>query len=144
MTAQRSTHEEHSYAKMKHDDAGKECPFCTIEVGHPQYVQETKSLKVIKNRTPYSLWDSQGVLDHIMIVPKIHTAKLSEIGDEASVEFIRLVETYEMNGYSLYARAVNSKLRSVVHQHTHLIKLDGRQRNFLFMLRKPWYFRLSK
>jgi diadenosine tetraphosphate (Ap4A) HIT family hydrolase len=79
-----------------------------------------------------------------MIVPKIHTAKLSEIGDEASVEFIRLVETYEMNGYSLYARAVNSKLRSVVHQHTHLIKLDGRQRNFLFMLRKPWYFRLSK
>jgi hypothetical protein len=48
MTAQRSTHEEQSYAKMKHDDAGKECPFCTIEVGHPQYVQETKSLKVIK------------------------------------------------------------------------------------------------
>lgn len=144
MTAQRSTKEEHWYANKQKTEGGGGCPFCVITPGHAQYVSETKNLKVIRNLTPYSLWDSQGVLDHLMIVPKQHTGKLGAIGDEAASEFMRIIDTYEEEGYSFYARALNATTRSVAHQHTHLIKLDGKQRNFLFMLRKPWYFRLSK
>lgn len=144
MTAQRSTKEEYRYANKRTEEKGEGCPFCAITPGHPQYVSETKNLKVIRNRTPYSLWDSQGVLDHLMIVPKQHTGKLGDLSSEAASEFVKIIDSYEEDGYSVYARALNSTIRSVAHQHTHLIKLDGKQRNFLFMLRKPWYFRLSK
>ena len=144
MTASRSTKEERSYKRFRKNDAHTDCPFCVITKGHSQYVRETKHLKVIRNRTPYSLWDSQGVIDHLMIVPKQHTNKLGSLGDAAAVEFISLIDEYESSGYNMYARSVDSSNRSVVHQHTHLMKLDGREKTFLFMLKKPWYFRLSK
>lgn len=112
--------------------------------GHPQFVRQTKHLKVVRNRTPYSLWDDQTVLDHLMIVPLVHAAKLGDLNDEAASEFIGLMREYEAEGYCMYARALNSSVRSVVHQHTHLMKLDGKKRNFLLMLRKPWYFRASR
>ena len=144
MTAQRSTKEEHDYGRMRKQDTDKGCPFCEMTEGHPQYVRETNHLKVIRNRTPYSLWDGQGVLDHLMIVPVRHTGKLGDLGSEAAEEFIRLIDEYEEQGYNLYARSVTSVVRSVAHQHTHLIKLDGKKRTLLFMLRKPWYFRISK
>ena len=144
MTAPRSTKEEHWYRKHRKREVNDGCPFCAIEKGHPQYVRETAHLKVIRNRTPYSLWDSQGVVDHLMIVPKKHTNKLGSLGSAAALEFIKLVDEYESKGYNLYARSVDSSNRSVVHQHTHLIKLDGKEKSFLFMVKKPWYFRLSK
>ena len=112
--------------------------------GHIQFVRETKHLKVVRNRVPYSLWDNQRVLEHLMIVPKIHTGKLGDLGEAGAVEFIKLIDEYESAGYNIYARSVDSTNRSVVHQHTHLMKLGGKEVDFLFMLRKPWYFRLSK
>ena len=144
MTAQRSTKEEFDYAKYLKTKGGTDCPFCNMNTGHPQFVLETDNLKVLRNRTPYSLWDSQGVIDHLMIVPKVHTAKLGDLDAKAAAELIALIGTYEIDGYNIYARAVTSTTRSVVHQHTHLIKLDGKKRTFLFMLRRPWYFRISK
>lgn len=142
MTAPRSTKEERSYQKQRKQDVADGCPFCAIAVGHPQYVRETAHLKVIRNRTPYSLWDSQGVVEHLMIVPKQHTNKLGSLGAQAAVEYIALVDEYESKGYNLYARSVTSTNRSVVHQHTHLIKLDGKERSFLLMMKKPWYVRV--
>jgi len=144
MTATRSTQEEHAYRKYSRAHQHDACPFCAIKTGHPQYVEETKSLKVIRNRMPYSVWDGQGVTDHLMIVPKLHTDKLGHIDSEAAVEFIALVDKYETAGYNLYARAPSSKVKSVFHQHAHLIKLDGAHKRFLLFLRKPFYFRLSR
>lgn len=143
MTAQRSTKEEHLYSRKRTQELGGGCVFCAIAKGHPQYVSETKHLKVIRNQTPYSLWDGQGVLDHLMIVPKQHTNKLGDLSGDAAKEFFALVEQYEEQNYNLYARSVHSTVRSIPHQHTHLIKLDGKQRKFLMMVRKPWYFRIS-
>lgn len=78
-----------------------------------------------------------------MIVPKQHTNKLGDLSGDAAKEFFALVEQYEEQNYNLYARSVHSTVRSIPHQHTHLIKLDGKQRKFLMMVRKPWYFRIS-
>jgi diadenosine tetraphosphate (Ap4A) HIT family hydrolase len=144
MTVPRSTKEEYFYKRHLKADKIKGCPFCEMEPGHKQFVRQTKFLKVVRNRVPYSLWDNQQVLEHLMIVPKKHTDKLGELGDAAAIEFIKLIDEYESAGYNIYARAVNSSNRSVKHQHTHLMKLAGKEVNFLFMLRKPWYFRLSK
>jgi diadenosine tetraphosphate (Ap4A) HIT family hydrolase len=144
MTAPRSTKEEFVYRRHLKADKTKDCPFCEMQPGHPQFVRETNHLKVVRNRVPYSLWDNQKVLEHLMVVPKKHTDKLGDLGDAAAVEFIKLIDEYESTGYNIYARAVDSSNRSVKHQHTHLMKLAGKEVNFLFMMRKPWYFRLSK
>ncbi len=144
MTAQRLTKEARHYGKKRRDDENAACPFCAISPGDAQYVSETKHLKVVRNRTPYSLWDSQGVLDHLMIVPKAHTGKIGDLGVEAATEFIKLMDQYEEDGYAFYGRAPGSAVRSVVHQHTHLFKLNGKKRTFLLMMRWPWYVRVSK
>jgi len=144
MTATRSTKEEKRYQNYRKSEVNTDCPFCTIDAGHPQYVRETTYLKVIRNRTPYSLWDSQGVVEHLMVVPKQHTGTLADLSNEAAVEFVQLISEYETNGYNVYARSVDSKNRSIAHQHTHLIKLDGKEKSLLLMIKKFLYIRLSK
>lgn len=131
------------YRKQRRNEVNDVCPFCAIDRGHVQYVEETKYLKVIRNRIPYSIWDSQGVIDHLMIIPKKHTDKLGDLHDKARVEYIGLIDKYESKGYNLYARAPASKTKSVTHHHTHLIQLDHKERRFIFLLRKPFYIRLS-
>jgi diadenosine tetraphosphate (Ap4A) HIT family hydrolase len=143
MTATRSTKEYRIYAQKNRNDSHKQCAFCLIKNGDEQYVEETKNLKVIRNRAPYSIWDSQGVTDHLMIIPKRHTDKLGSFDAKTALEYIKLVDKYESLGYNLYARAPVSSVKSVKHQHTHLIKLDGYTKRFIFLMRKPFYIRLS-
>lgn len=90
------------------------------------------------------MWDGQGVLDHLMIVPKAHTDKLGGLSEQAAIEYLQLIDRYETKGYNLYARAPGSTVKTVVHQHTHLILLDGQDRRFVLALRKPFYIRFSR
>ena len=143
MTAPRSTKEEKQYRTYRKNEGDAECPFCSIQKGHPQFVRQTAHLKIIRNRTPYSLWDGQAVTDHLMIVPKEHVNSLANLDDTAAIEFTRLLGEYEPHGYNIYARSVDSKNRSVVHQHTHLLKLDGKQKRFLLMIKLRHYLRMS-
>ncbi len=146
MTAPRSMKEVKQFYKFQREDAelDVDCTFCAIKKGDAVYIDETRYMKIIRNRLPYSIWDGQGVVDHLMILPKQHTEKLGDLGPEAAFEYIKLVDKYESDGYNLYARAPNSSLKSIIHQHSHLIKLDGKDRQFLFMAYKPRYIRLSK
>lgn len=143
MTATRSTKESRHYDNQRKNPANKGCPFCGITKQDQQYVEETKYLKVIRNRYPYSLWDGQGVLDHLMIVPMDHTDKLGKLHPDAAVEYVGLVDKYESLGYNFYARAPSSTVKTVMHQHTHMIRLDGKEKRILVLLRKPFYIRLS-
>lgn len=115
----------------------KACQFCEINEGHPELVETTKSLKVITNKFPYSLWDSQGVVEHLMIVPKKHLDTLNDLSLEEAYEYLQLVGEYENNGYNIYARAPVSNRRTIVHQHTHLLKLDGKSKKVVVYLKKP-------
>lgn len=143
MTASRSIKEENQYRHYRRAHARDECPFCSIEQGHVQYVKETDRLKVIRNRIPYSIWDGQGVLDHLMITPKTHIDSLKGIDTDTALEYIDLLGDYESKGYNVYARTPGSSIKSVTHQHTHLLKLDGDNKRFVLVLRKPFYLRLS-
>lgn len=143
MTASRSIKEENQYRRFRRTHAGEKCPFCSIDQGHVQYVEETNHLNVIRNLMPYSIWDGQGVLDHLMITPKVHTDSLKGMDADTALEYTNLLGSYESQGYNIYARTRGSNIKSVTHQHTHLLKLDGDNKRFLLVLRKPFYLRLS-
>lgn len=120
----------------------EECAFCNPDGENVKVDSETKSFYIIKNRFPYTQWDGQGVDDHLMVVPKKHTETLSDLTAEESVEFTQVLGSFENQGYSVYARAPVSNRKSVLHQHTHLIKLDQKNKPFLLVLNKP-YLRIT-
>ena len=119
------------------------CIFCDIKNNDEQFVRGTKHFKVIDNIFGYSLWDDQSVDDHLMIVPRKHIDTLSKLSPDESKEFVTLMSTYEKHGYNVWARAAQTKTKSVIHQHTHLIKPGKKTVRFMFYIRKP-YFRLFK
>ncbi len=137
MTATRSRKEEKEYKEFR-KTAPKDCPFCNVSTDDEDFIEETEYFVVIKNKFPYSLWDYQGVSSHLMVVPKEHTDNLSKLPGEAAVEFVKIISKYEEKSYNIYARAPSSVIKSVVHQHTHLIKPTGRPKRFVFLLRKPF------
>jgi diadenosine tetraphosphate (Ap4A) HIT family hydrolase len=125
----------HRYLKKLPADSG--CEFCKFSKGSSQFADQTGHFWIIKNIFPYSLWDELGVEDHLLVVPKKHTDTLSSLPDKAAVEFVDLISSYENRGYSVYARAPGNPIKSVLHQHTHLIKSDNRRRKLLIFVRKP-------
>lgn len=139
--AQQRSYDKHRASKKSQPEV---CDFCEINYSSDQFVSETKFFKVIRNIFPYSYWDHQLVADHLMIVPKKHTDTLSGIAKEAAVEFVQLITDYEKNGYNVYARAPQSNIKSIVHQHTHLIKPDGKKVIKTVIYRAKPYVRIIK
>ena len=143
MTATRSRQEEKNYKKYLQTADKKACVFCPIKKGDDNYIEETTNFKVIRNRFAYSLWDGQKVTDHLMITPKKHTDDLANMTPKEKSEYVDLVDKYERLGYNIYSRSTTNAIRSIAHQHTHLIKTEGGNKRFVFLLRKP-YIRIIK
>ncbi len=68
-----------------------------------------------------------------MIVPKRHIDSVSHFNGSEQTEFMRMLAKYEAAGYSVYARAPTNKMKSVIHQHTHLIKLGPKVRSLIYV-----------
>ena len=135
MSATRSRKEElvyKGYLKTLKKDL---CVFCEDS---EEVLAESEFFKVIRNIFAYSIWDGQKVVDHLLIVPKNHTDRIAHFTDAMIVDMHKLMSQYEEQGYNIYARAPASKIKSVVHQHTHLIKTEGAAKKFIFLLRKPY------
>ena len=113
------------------------CEFCQIREGDPQFVKAIKSFKVIHNLFPYAFWDDQRVTDHLLVVPKEHVESLASFDPGQAAEYLALISDYEANGYHVYARALKSISRSVAHQHTHLIKGEGKKLKVVLQVAKP-------
>lgn len=126
--------------KTNHYD---DCVFCLIEREPEIIVQTTKSFYILINKYPYSYWDLQSVEEHLLIVPKKHTDTLSDLTASEAVEYVQLVGSYESQGYSVYSRAPKSPLKSVIHQHTHLLKTVPKESRIFIYSKKP-YFRIVK
>lgn len=119
-----------------------DCQFCDVDNNTKYQVEQTDNFWVIKNIFPYSLWDEMYVSDHLLVIPKEHVDSLKGLPDSTAVEYVRLIEAYESKGYNIYARAPGSATKSVIHQHTHLIKTDKQRHRVLIHIKKP-YFRIS-
>lgn len=139
MTAVRSRKQVIAYRRHQRTlPAGRSCDFCQIDAGYEQFLRETKHFKIIRNIFAYSLWDSTAVRDHLMIVPKQHTDTMADFTTDEAMEYVHLLAEYESQGYNVYARAPQSTIKSVVHQHTHLIKGMGPRKRFILFWRKPY------
>jgi len=130
------------YYRQKASTRREECEFCTMTAAAPQFVTESKHFKVIRNLFPYSLWDDHAVADHLLLIPKRHIDRLSDLETHEMTEFFLVLGQYEADGYNLYARAPHSIQKSIVHQHTHLLKPAGKRKRLLFFSHKP-YVRVS-
>lgn len=140
----RSRKQEKQYTRYKKKHAHKKgCDFCEINEGVDHFISESKSFKTFRNIFPYSVWDDQDVEEHLLMTPKRHVDTLDELTAPEAVEFINLISSYENQGYNVYMRAPQSSIKSVSHQHTHLIKPASKTHNFLFVLRKP-YIRIAR
>lgn len=114
---------EYRYMRRRKSRAGsKGCPFCEITSKSEQLLRETEYFKIVHNIFPYNKWDGSKVIDHLMIVPKEHTDSLNTLTPEAMQEFVKDISKYESMGYDVFARSPQSTIKSIVHQHTHLIK----------------------
>lgn len=144
MSAVRSRKDKANYKKyldeLKIDDS---CQFCKFDKVHEQYLVETEHFFVVLNKFPYTKWDTQPVQEHLLIVPKQHTDSLKDLSFEASKEYVELISGYEHDGYNIYARTPGSKMKSVKHQHTHLIKIKSRQRSHTFTITGKQLFKLA-
>ncbi len=98
------------------------CPFC--ELGDREILDSYENFVIVRALFPYEIWDEKQVLEHLMILPKRHVEILSELSSEEATGFLSIVSDYEVRGYSIYARAPQDMMRSVKHQHTHLLLLE--------------------
>lgn len=144
MTATRSRREELHYKDSLRQSRGDGCPFCAITTDTERVVESGRNFFVIHNIFPYSLWDGQYVIDHLMVVPKRHINSLSALKTREKAEYVDILGQYESNGYNIYARAPQSTTKSVPHQHTHLIRLNGKRPRFVLLSHKPYIRLLSR
>ena len=130
---------------LKHHVHAKNiCVFCDIEEGSSQIIKEYTLFRVITNAFPYTLWDSCTVTEHSMIVPIQHVQSMSKFTKQEFIEYDRIVAAYEKNGYDIYTRGASSSMKSIPHQHTHLIKTDNKKIKSLFYIDKPLVHKIVK
>jgi diadenosine tetraphosphate (Ap4A) HIT family hydrolase len=113
------------------------CDFCDFTNLSPQVKHEFPNFWLVQNIYGYHVWDGQGVSEHLMLVPKIHVVGINELDPELLKEYAELIADFEAKGYSLYSRAPVNALKSVSHQHTHLIKFDNKLKKVHIHVRKP-------
>lgn len=139
MSATRSRKQQKEYHDYLKTLSPNSCVFC--ETLDKQLVKKGKYFNIIRNIFAYSIWDGQDVKDHLMIVPQKHIDSVAHFSTRMLPEYHRLMSEYEQAGYNIYARAPASKIKSIVHQHTHLIKTDGDAKGLILLVRKPYYIR---
>jgi len=116
------------------------CVFCDFKNSShkDEIIKEYEHFWLVKNIFAYDMWDDQGVTDHLMLVPKRHIESLGELDETELLQYSTIIGQYDKNGYSIYARSFKNAIKSIPHQHTHLMKLDGKMTSFLFFNKKPY------
>lgn len=133
----RSAEKEADYQKYLKKLDRSVCQFCKLP--RKQIAERYKLFLVIRNIFGYEIWDSSKVAEHLMILPKRHITTKSDFTDEEKAEFMDIITDYEGKGYNLYSRGHNSHMKSVLHQHSHLIKLQDNSRvNYFFFNQNPY------
>ena len=126
------------YAKHNKNDAHVEgCTFC-IDETRVKAIDENEHAYIVRNRVSYDVFEGKEVLEHLLLVPKRHVESLAELKNDEKIAILDMMGKYEMDGYSVYARSVDSSTRSVKHQHTHLLKQKQSQARLLVYIKKPY------
>jgi diadenosine tetraphosphate (Ap4A) HIT family hydrolase len=124
--------------KQYHKRQQRGCPFCD-EKTLAKAVFKNDLVYVVPNLTHYDLWELHDVTDHLLVMPKRHVKSLQELTPEERLAIMDVAARYESQGYNVYARGVDFVVRSVEHQHTHLIKATHKRPRLAFYLRRPYF-----
>lgn len=118
------------YKKYQAKNGGREKTYNFYDrvVAEDSVVEIREHFAIVKNLFKYDIWDGYEVKDHLLIVPKIFTESVSTFSKEERAEYWQILADYESKGYAIYARAPQSKRKTVKHQHTHLILPDHDKR----------------
>jgi len=112
------------------------CPFCDPQT-LTKKVADFNHSYIVENLTKYDLWELHEVVEHLLLIPKRHIESIGDMQPSEQLELMSIIGDYEKRGYNVYARATKSARRSVIHQHTHLIKVQGQQAKAALYLNKP-------
>lgn len=115
----------------------KICVFCFDPPKDSKIIEQTAHFFVVANIFPYKSWDGQNVLEHLLLVPKMHAMGAKEFSPEMTKDYSQQLSKYESCGYNIYTRGQNATAKSISHHHTHLIKTDNKPPRLLLFLRKP-------
>ena len=115
-----------------------ECAFCDPSAIE-EIIKETDTVRVVRNRVKYDMFDGDRVVDHLMVIPKAHRASVGEFTDQELLDSFRIAGEYEEQGYGIYARGKGAATRSIEHQHTHLMKLANRPARLILYSHRPYF-----
>lgn len=131
-------------ARQRYEQLGKgntsdDCPYptCSAEPLTQPFVFSDATSCIIRPSVPYDVFEGRTVLDHVIAIPRRHLESLSDFTPEEMLGMMGIIATYEQQGYNAYMRGVGG-VRSVRHQHTHLIKIRNEKTKFLLYLRNPY------
>ena len=113
------------------------CPFCDISA--IEIVEKGKVALVVRNIYPYEYWEFMDVTDHLLVIPKRHVSSLGELSRDEKLEIIELLAKYETQGYNVYARSTDNSMKTIPHQHTHLIKTKDKRAKTVLYSQKPYF-----
>lgn len=99
------------------------CSFCDPYYWHHNVLDEHKYFYIIENEFPLSIFESRDVIAHLLVIPKAHFTDLSKFASSDFAELSKILAEYEPKGFTILAHAAQSPARTVMHQHTHLIKV---------------------
>lgn len=136
----RTRKSERKYVEFRKQNAeekdGSSCDLCKYIPG-TKIVHRGKTMNITAANFPYDFWDSTGVAEHLMILPKRHVNFIHELNPSERDEYLDILSEYEQKGYCIYSRGNAVATRSRTHLHTHLILLDGKHKKIVFYIRKP-------
>ena len=115
----------------------KACPFCDISA--LEIVENGKLVRVVHNIFPYEYWEFMDVTDHLLVVPIRHVSSLGHLTKDEKLEVMELLAKYEAQGYNIYARTADNTLKTIPHQHTHLIKTKDKKAKAVLYSQKPYF-----
>lgn len=113
------------------------CPFCG-NIPKANIVQQSQQYLIIKNIYGYQYWEAMDVIDHLIIIPKRHVETISQLSVAEKTALINLIAKYEKKGYNVYAREPDNTIKSIPHQHTHLIKTNNKRATLFIHTKKPY------
>lgn len=127
-----------SYKRFAKNNDKATCDFCNFTKNHDQIIKELRYFWIARNIFPYDVWDTTGVNDHLLLVPKRHVDSVGHFNIREQAEYAKIIGEYDLRGYSIYARARSNIIKSIPHQHSHLIAISNKPKKALFYLNRPY------
>lgn len=105
------------------------CVFCpdSLPKRHniiDNFGEGSAAFSVVRAKPPYAHFDGQRVLDHVLVIPKVHVESLDELDKEARTTLDEYLDEMqhsvpEDRAFQRYTRDRSNPSKSVSHLHTH-------------------------